>query len=160
MTNRTDFAEKIRLLRDWGQAGKYNHVMQGFNYRMDALQAAILRIKLRHLPRWTELRRNAAARYEALLKPLGITPPGTGEWRSRLSRVRHIGSGARYRSAQGWLTPVSRLAYTIRSQFICSKRTPTGVLRMVPCRSLSALLRALCPCRFFQRLVTTRSRRS
>ena len=40
VTDRPEYRRKIRLLRDWGQAGKYNHVEQGFNYRMDALQAA------------------------------------------------------------------------------------------------------------------------
>jgi dTDP-4-amino-4,6-dideoxygalactose transaminase len=70
-------AEKtIRCLRDWGQSGKYNHVLKGFNYRMDAIQAAVLNVKMRYIEEWTEARRAHAARYDKLLAPLGIqTPP-------------------------------------------------------------------------------------
>lgn len=57
--------EKVRMYRDWGQERRYHHVLEGGNYRMDNLQAAFLRIKLRHLPAWTEARRAHAARYRA-----------------------------------------------------------------------------------------------
>lgn len=56
-TNSDAQAERIRRLRDWGQAARYHHVEKGFNYRMDAVQGAILRIKLAHLEDWTEARR-------------------------------------------------------------------------------------------------------
>ena len=56
VTNRPDFASTIRQLRDWGQAGKYNHVRHGFNYRMDAIQGAVLGVKLKHVPEWTHKR--------------------------------------------------------------------------------------------------------
>ena len=46
-TDNAEYAAKIRSLRDWGQMGKYNHVLQGYNYRMDAVQAAALDVKLR-----------------------------------------------------------------------------------------------------------------
>jgi dTDP-4-amino-4,6-dideoxygalactose transaminase len=78
VTDRPDFAEKIRVLRDWGQVGKYNHVEQGYNYRMDALQAAVLRVKLRHLPAWTERRREAANLYHSLLDDLELVRPAPG----------------------------------------------------------------------------------
>jgi len=61
----------MRSLRDWGQAERYNHVLKGFNYRMDAIQGAILDIKLRHLEDWTEARRAHAARYRQLLGDIG-----------------------------------------------------------------------------------------
>ncbi len=54
-------------MRDWGQEGRYNHVRPGFNYRLDTVQAAALGVKLRYLDGWTEGRRRAAARYDALL---------------------------------------------------------------------------------------------
>ena len=49
------------MLRDWGQEKRYHHVLKGFNYRMDGMQGAILRVKLRHLEEWTEARRAHAA---------------------------------------------------------------------------------------------------
>jgi dTDP-4-amino-4,6-dideoxygalactose transaminase len=55
------------MLRDWGQASKYRHVVQGYNYRMDAIQAAVLRVKLAHLEAWTGMRRLHAAHYDSLL---------------------------------------------------------------------------------------------
>ncbi len=62
-------ARRIRRLRAHGDAGRYDHQELGINSRLDELQAAILRVKLRHLPAWTEARRANAARYNALLEP-------------------------------------------------------------------------------------------
>ena len=72
LTNNSEAAEKMRLLRDWGQRRKYDHEMLAYNYRMDAIQGAILRVKLRHLERWTEERRRIAAAYEEQLGNLGL----------------------------------------------------------------------------------------
>ncbi len=74
-TRRPDFARKLRMLRDWGAEKKYEHVLQGFNYRMEGLQGAILRVKLRHLEAWTEQRRAHAAAYREALSRAGIQPP-------------------------------------------------------------------------------------
>jgi dTDP-4-amino-4,6-dideoxygalactose transaminase len=74
-TSNEALADRLRLLRNWGQAAKYLHVIPGFNARMDALQAAILRVKLRHLPRWTEARRRHAARYQQLLAGTALALP-------------------------------------------------------------------------------------
>ena len=71
-TNSTYYANQIKLLRDWGQEKKYHHKIIAYNYRMDAIQGAILRVKLRHLETWTELRRLHAANYELCLRKLGI----------------------------------------------------------------------------------------
>jgi dTDP-4-amino-4,6-dideoxygalactose transaminase len=68
-------AAAIRSLRDWGQEGRYNHVREGFNYRLDTIQAAALQVKLAHLPAWTEGRRRVAARYDAQLGRAGIRIP-------------------------------------------------------------------------------------
>lgn len=76
VTNSADHADMLRVLRDWGQRGKYNHVIQGFNYRMESVQAALLSVKLPHLDGWTEARRQHAARYSDLLRGAGIGLPG------------------------------------------------------------------------------------
>jgi dTDP-4-amino-4,6-dideoxygalactose transaminase len=68
-------ARIVRMLRDWGQERKYEHVMPGFNFRMDGLQGAILRVKLPHLDAWTESRREAARRYQDLLAGTGVKTP-------------------------------------------------------------------------------------
>jgi dTDP-4-amino-4,6-dideoxygalactose transaminase len=67
VTNNSEYARKIRMLRDWGAEQKYHHVLQGFNYRLEGIQGAILRVKLRYLESWTEGRRAAASRYDQLL---------------------------------------------------------------------------------------------
>ncbi|MBY2912131.1 DegT/DnrJ/EryC1/StrS family aminotransferase [Rhizobium leguminosarum] len=67
VTNDDDQAKTMRMLRDWGQEQRYHHLLKGFNYRMDAIQGAILRVKLRHLEDWTEARRAHARRYSSLL---------------------------------------------------------------------------------------------
>lgn len=68
-------AQQIRMMRDWGQSQRYHHVTHGFNYRMDGLQGAILRVKLRYLEDWTNARRARAARYHAQLADAGIRRP-------------------------------------------------------------------------------------
>jgi dTDP-4-amino-4,6-dideoxygalactose transaminase len=74
-TNNPEFARKIRMLRDWGAEKKYQHVLKGFNYRMEGVQGAILRIKLRHLEAWTEARRAHAATYSDILSETGLQVP-------------------------------------------------------------------------------------
>jgi dTDP-4-amino-4,6-dideoxygalactose transaminase len=66
-TDDPQVAQTIRMLRDHGQNKKYYHQLEGYNGRLDAIQAAFLRIKLRHLDGWTALRRSAAVRYRQLL---------------------------------------------------------------------------------------------
>jgi len=66
-TNDEQVASRIRMLREHGQARKYYHDLEGYNGRLDAIQAAFLRIKLRRLDAWNDERRAAAARYRELL---------------------------------------------------------------------------------------------
>lgn len=66
-TNDEGVANKIRMLRDHGQAKKYYHEFEGYNGRLDAIQAGILRVKLRHLADWNEKRRQNAFLYTQLL---------------------------------------------------------------------------------------------
>ena len=76
VTNDTTHAARLRMLRDWGQDRKYNHLLKGFNYRMDGIQGAVLGVKLRHLEAWTEARRQVARWYgEALAQSPDIELP-------------------------------------------------------------------------------------
>lgn len=75
VTNNPRYAETIRMLRDWGQAAKYEHRLKGYNYRMDGLQAAVLRIKLGYLDDWTDKRRKNAGLYTDSLDNLDVTTP-------------------------------------------------------------------------------------
>jgi dTDP-4-amino-4,6-dideoxygalactose transaminase len=76
-----ELAAALRRHRNHGQARKYDHVELGWNSRMDELQAAVLRVKLRHAPAWTEARRRIADRYAAGLAGCPVTlpcePPGS-----------------------------------------------------------------------------------
>ena len=67
--------DTLCLLRDLGQAKKYEHVVKGSNCRLDSLQAAVLDVKLRHLDAWNQARRGHAAAYDRLLRESGIEPP-------------------------------------------------------------------------------------
>ena len=81
-TNDSGLAQKMRMLRDHGQARKYYHDIEGYNGRLDAIQAGILRVKLQRLPQWNQQRRQCAELYGRLLAPLGadITPPVEPSW--------------------------------------------------------------------------------
>jgi len=83
-TGNEEYARTIRMLRDWGQDRKYHHVLAGYNYRMEGMQGAILRVKLRHLEKWTEARRSHAARYRTLLADTGLGLP------SEAAGCRHV----------------------------------------------------------------------
>ncbi|MGB7924126.1 MAG: DegT/DnrJ/EryC1/StrS family aminotransferase [Pyrinomonadaceae bacterium] len=72
-TNDDQLAERLRVLRVHGETSKYHHRFVGINSRLDALQAAVLRVKLPHLDRWSDARRENAARYAQLFLDEGLT---------------------------------------------------------------------------------------
>ena len=74
VTDDGELADRLALLRDLGQRTKYEHVEVAPNERLDELQAAVLRVKLRHLDRWNDLRREHAAAYTDLLSDVVRTP--------------------------------------------------------------------------------------
>jgi len=82
-TNSQEYAQKMAMLCDHGRITKYEHLMEGFNFRMDALQAAILSVKLKHLGKWTELRRKNAKIYNELL-PDDVQKPFEAEDRKHV----------------------------------------------------------------------------
>jgi dTDP-4-amino-4,6-dideoxygalactose transaminase len=84
VTNNADYARTIRMLRDWGAERKYEHVLKGYNFRLEGIQGAVLRVKLKHLEAWTEARRSAATRYDRLLAGSGVQTPAA------MSYARHV----------------------------------------------------------------------
>jgi dTDP-4-amino-4,6-dideoxygalactose transaminase len=80
-TNDEAMAKKMRVIRDHGQAKKYYHDVEGYNGRLDALQAGMLTVKLRHLADWNRKRQEAAKRYNELLATIeGVLTPYQPEW--------------------------------------------------------------------------------
>lgn len=87
VTNCDQLADRIRRLRNYGQASKNVYTMLGFNCRLDTLQAAVLSVKLRHLDRWNAQRQAAAAKYGELLGDADLVLPVA---RPDVSHVYHL----------------------------------------------------------------------
>ena len=87
VTNNIDYANRARVMRSWGEERRYEHAVKGFNYRMDGIQGAVLRVKLRHLEGWTRARQSRAARYRAALAGSGAALPRE---RSGSTHVYHV----------------------------------------------------------------------
>jgi dTDP-4-amino-4,6-dideoxygalactose transaminase len=94
-TNNTEFARTIRLLRDWGAEKKYHHILKGYNYRMEGIQGAVLRVKLRYLEEWTEARRAHAAAYNQVLSDCGLQLPAEAHGNRHVYHVYAVLSAQR-----------------------------------------------------------------
>jgi dTDP-4-amino-4,6-dideoxygalactose transaminase len=80
-TNSEEMARRMRMLRDHGQLKKYYHSVEGYNGRLDALQAGLLSVKLRHLADWNQKRQEVADRYDQLLSSVeGVVAPHGPSW--------------------------------------------------------------------------------
>ena len=80
-TNDAEIARKIRMLRDHGQSKKYYHDIEGYNGRLDSIQAGILTVKLRHLAEWNRKRQRAAQQYNEMFSSIeGVLVPFEPEW--------------------------------------------------------------------------------
>jgi dTDP-4-amino-4,6-dideoxygalactose transaminase len=75
VTDNPEYDRTVRMLRDWGAEKKYEHKLKGFNYRMEGIQGAVLRVKLRYLEKWTKDRRSRAALYDSFFADSGILTP-------------------------------------------------------------------------------------
>jgi dTDP-4-amino-4,6-dideoxygalactose transaminase len=75
VTEDGETAERLRMLRNYGERGKYDNLIKGFNSRLDELQAAVLRVKLRHLDEQNDVRRRLAGLYGGLLDRSVLSPP-------------------------------------------------------------------------------------
>lgn len=115
VTDRDDLADRIRMLRDWGQSERYRHAYKGFNYRMDAVQGAVLGVKLRHLDGWTDARREAAATYHSLLADVGVQRPSPGKGHDHVWHVYavRVEERDRVRSALGEAGVATGIHYPI-----------------------------------------------
>jgi dTDP-3-amino-3,4,6-trideoxy-alpha-D-glucose transaminase len=105
-TDDDSLAESVRLLRNYGSQRKYEHESLGINSRLDELQAAFLRVKLRKLDEWNQRRRQVARVYEESLRALtGLTLPGVPQWAEpvwHLFVIRHAARDALQRHLARW----------------------------------------------------------
>jgi dTDP-4-amino-4,6-dideoxygalactose transaminase len=86
-TNDAGLAEKVRMMRNYGQRAKYDHVFLAWNRRLDTMQAAVLRVKLPHLDAWNGARRKIASLYQELLGGTAVSLPYT---RPDVEHVFHL----------------------------------------------------------------------
>ena len=84
VTANDEFARKLRMLRDWGAEKKYHHDIIGYNMRMEGMQGAVLRVKMKYIEKWTEMRRAAAARYDEMFAGTDVATP------AQLDNRRHV----------------------------------------------------------------------
>jgi dTDP-4-amino-4,6-dideoxygalactose transaminase len=97
VTASADTAASARLLRNYGERDRFEHVLRGRNSRLDELQAAVLRLKLAHLDRWNDRRREIAGEYTAALADTPVVLPHETATRSHVYHLYVIRSGERDR---------------------------------------------------------------
>ena len=163
-TGNPEYARTIRMLRDWGTDRKYHHVLHGYNYRMEGFQGAILRVKLRHLERWTEMRRTLARTYDHLLADAGVERPTEMPWARHVYHLYTLRSDDRdalqaallaegIQSAVHYATPAhlqpayAGLGYGLGGVPAGGGNGCTGTVSSTPSRTLGASCRQSCACR-------------
>lgn len=133
-TNDPDIAERIAAMRTGGQRGTYNHVLPGYNSRLDEIQAAILRTKLPHLDAWSAARRTHAHRYEELLAGAELELPGERAgaqpeghvWHLFTTRHPHRDALAAHLKAQGIGTGIHYPKAVYQQPIFASLGVPEG----------------------------------
>lgn len=95
VTNDEDLARQLRLLRQHGQTSKYAHTIVGYNFRLEEIQAAVLNVKLAHLDKWNNGRRERAARYNELLSETELVLPREMEYARHVYHVYTVQSDNR-----------------------------------------------------------------
>jgi dTDP-4-amino-4,6-dideoxygalactose transaminase len=96
VTNNEEIYKRLLMLRDYGRISKYEHSIIGYNARLDTLQAAILRIKLKKLNSWNKLRQKAANIYNRLLNDVeGVIAPYLAPWAEHIYHVYAIRAKSR-----------------------------------------------------------------
>ena len=95
ISNNSEYAEKISMLRNHGSNRRYYHDIVGFNSRLDEIQAAILRIKLQHIDRFNHLRKNVATQYNSQIKNPCVTLPSISNNRDHVFHQYTILSNTR-----------------------------------------------------------------
>lgn len=95
VTDDDEIAEKVRMLKDHGRMSKYEHLKEGYNHRLDALQAAVLRVKLKYIEKWTEMRRKNARLYNELLDGLDLIRPVEADYAKHVYHLYVVRSKSR-----------------------------------------------------------------
>jgi dTDP-4-amino-4,6-dideoxygalactose transaminase len=111
VTNDRGVAKRVEMLRNYGQEEKYHHLIQGYNRRLDTLQAAVLRVKLRYLEEWNTARRQHAQLYRRLLEGYGAMLPQEAEyaksvWHIYVIRVHQRDAFREYLAGRGISTGI------------------------------------------------------
>ncbi|MEQ9505798.1 MAG: DegT/DnrJ/EryC1/StrS family aminotransferase [Hyphomonas sp.] len=84
VTGSDELDRRVRMLRDWGAERKYEHVLKGYNMRLEGMQGAVLKVKMKYIEQWTEMRRAAAKRYDSMFAGTGVQTP------KQLDDRRHV----------------------------------------------------------------------
>ena len=136
VTNDEEVANRARLLRNYGERGRFEHVLRGRNSRLDALQAALLTAKLTHLDAWNERRRALARRYRSAIEGSGAQAPQEAERRRHVYHlyVIRVNERDRFRSALADMGIETAVHY------------PTPVHRQSPYADLMPIGRSLASC--------------
>jgi dTDP-4-amino-4,6-dideoxygalactose transaminase len=90
VSNDPQVIRTVSMLRDWGCEERYHHELKGFNYRMEGVQGAVLRVKMAYIEQWTDSRRRLAARYDEHLGALGYRMPASPDDRRHVYHVYAI----------------------------------------------------------------------